>query len=262
MVKQVRRFALAGMLGMGLVVATAPKAQAVDIIGRYNFTLGNVKVTFGFIDWTTDPGAAQSTPPISGALSYGTYDVSTAAATRSGVFLGPEFSALGLGAAGSSPCPANPLCAPERIQDMTDPVTQGGDARNVPVGVGNTPNFFILAEQPTWHFTETFLTPGTAGLPFEITQVGSDLSITMHLSGFAFDTNGGAITNWTAVISAQYNNLTAAQLEAQVLAGTLPINSWSGTFEAVGAGVPEPATLLTFGTGALAAAIRRRRRMK
>jgi PEP-CTERM motif len=250
MVKQVRRFALAGMLGMGLVVATAPKAQAIDIVGRYNFTLGNVKVTFGFIDWTTDPGAATSTPPPSGVVTYGNYDVATAAATRTGVFSGAEFNTVNV--------PPNEL-----IQDMTDPTIWPGDARNVAVGADVTPDFFIIAEHPTWHFTETFLTPGTAGLPFEITPVGSDLSITMHVSGFAFDTAGGAITTWTAIISAQYNNLTPAQLEAAVIAGTLPINSWSGTFEAFApSAVPEPATLLTFGAGALAVIRKRRRTTK
>jgi hypothetical protein len=259
MVNQVRRFALASVLGIGMMVASAPQAQALVIEGRYNFTLGNVKVTFGMIDWTTDPGAATSPAPISGSLSYGTYDVATAAATRSGVFAGAEFGATGLGAGGSSPCPANPLCAPEMIQDMTDPTIWPGDARNVAVGADVTPNFFIIAEHPLWQFTETFLVPGTAGLPFTITQVGNDLSITMTVNGFANDGAGGPNTNWTAIISAQYTNMTPAELEREVIFGNLPINSWSGTFEATA--VPEPATLVTFGIGALAA-FRKRRSLK
>ena len=254
MVNQVRRFGLAAALGVGLMVATAPKAQAVDIVGHYEFTLGNVAVTFGMIDWTTEPGATTSPAPVSLALSYGTFDLSTAAATRTGVFSGAEFGAIGLGAGGAG-LPA----LPESIQDMTDPTIWAGDARNVAVGADVTPDFFILAEHPTWHFTETFLTPGTAGLPFVITQVGTNLSITMTVNGFAFDTNGGAITNWTAIISAQYTNMTEAELEAAVIAGTLPPRSWSGSFDATA--IPEPATLLTFGVGALAA-IRKRRSLK
>jgi len=79
----------------------------------------------------------------------------------------------------------------------------------------------------------------------------------MTVDGFAFDSaTPTLISHWTAVISAQYTDITEAQLEAEVLAGTLPNNSWSGTFTATA--VPEPATLLTFGFGALALVRKRR----
>jgi hypothetical protein len=250
MVNQVRRIALASALGLGMVVASAGQAHAVTIEGRYNFTLGNVDVTFGNIDWTTEPGATTDLHP-SPVRTYGTFDLSTALATRTGVFSGPEFGAIGFGALGTG-LPA----LPEKIQDMADPVLVGG-ADSVPIGAGFTPNFFQLAEHPNWIFNETFLEAGSAPtIPFVVTELGGQSSITITIHGIAFDTaTPGDISHWDAVISSQYN-LTAAELEAEVVAGTLPINSWSGTFTATA--VPEPATLLTFGFGALALVRKRR----
>lgn len=249
---QVRRIALASALGLGMVVASASQAHAVTIDGRYNFTLGNVKVTLGNIDWTTDPGATTDPPP-NLVRTYGTFDLATAAATRTGVFSGPEFGTLGEGVGGTG-LPA----LPEKIQDMSDPILRPGDANNVPIGAGFTPNFFQLAEHPNWIFNETFLDAGSApNIPFIVTEIDpNNSSITIGIHGVAFDTaTPGDVSHWDAVISAQYN-LSAAALEAEVLAGTLPINSWSGTFTSTS--VPEPATLLTFGFGALAVARKRR----
>ncbi len=253
MLSAMRRVAVLGAMSvMGLAAAAQP-AQAVEIVGRFNFTLGNVNITLGNVDWTVDPGATLDPPP-NAVATYGTFDIATAPATRTGVFSGPEFGAIGFGAAGTG-LPA----LPESIHDMSDPAgPYAGDANNVPVGASaGIPNFFLISEHPTWSFTETFLNPGTAGLPFILNQNGTNVDASITVSGFAVDSATPLlVSTWTAIISAQYTNTTVAAVIAQVIAGTLPINAWSGTFEATA--VPEPATLLTFGVGALVAARRRR----
>jgi hypothetical protein len=249
------RFSVIGLVALCALAGSATPAHAVEIVGRFNFTLGAVNVTLGNVDWTTEPGATLNPPP-NATPTYGTFDINTAAATRTGVFSGAEFSAIGFGSTGTG-LPA----LPESIRDISDPLLVG-DANSVPVGASaGIPNFFLISEQPTWNFTQTFLAPGTAGGPFLISQNGSNVDASISLNGYAWDSATPLLrSNWTAIISAQYTNTTVADVLAQVVAGTLPTNSWSGTFEATA--VPEPATLLTFGLGTLVAGAVRRRRAK
>jgi hypothetical protein len=229
----------------------------VEIVGRFNFTLGEVNVTLGNIDWTTDPGGVLNPPP-NVVKTYGSFDLATSIATRTGVFADPDFGAVGLG---PDLLPIDgfgvPPLEPEKIQDMSaNPV----DANYFPVGTPvSISSFLILAERPTWDFIATFLVPGTAGTPFLLSQNGNNVDASISINGRAVDSATPTLfSNWTAIISAQYTNTTVAAVLAAVIAGTLPVNTWSGTFEATP--IPEPMTLLTFGAGASALAAYRRRR--
>lgn len=250
------------LCGVLAILGFAAPARAELIQGSYNFTLGSVTVAlvggFGEIDWT---------PPVNvgvdGTPTYGTYEIDPDAG-RTGVFTHGDF---------------NTLNENELIQDMSE---NPGDANFVPQGPsGGVDDFFILTERPTWEFTETFLLPGQLGTPFFFVEQAGSTSVTIFLFGTAFDTvTPGLVSNWSAVISAQYVGWTIDELFNCLTTGSaggngtpspcaiygdgfaLPNNTWSGTFVAQAAAIPEPATLLTFGLGTALLAAHRRRRAK
>lgn len=239
---KLRSMLFGGLLAVaGLALATP--AHAAFIVGDANFTLGAVTVSTGEIDFTPpfNPGV-DATP------TYGGFDVQSGA-FRSGVFTNPLFGGADV--------------LTDFIRDLS---SNPGDANFVPVGAGNTPNFLVFPDFPTWRFTETFLQPGInvgpVATPFIFTQIGPNVTVSMSMNGIAFDTTTPTqISAWTLVISAQFTNTNAANLINIITSGgTLPDNSWSGTFSA--SAVPEPATLVTFGLGSMYLARRRRNQKK
>ena len=120
----------------------------------------------------------------------------------------------------------------------------------VPFGPGNTPNFLSIGG---FNFVETnFLpescTPSTTQLcigGFQFGQAGSNVTVTVVLSGTVANTDGtGNISNWTDVITGQYNSTTIANVFAAATSTTgIDTNAWSGSVAIVGAAVPEPGTL-------------------
>jgi hypothetical protein len=228
-----------GLLAAG-VLALATPAHAELIVGSASFTLGGVVVSAGEIDWVdplnTGPDATKT---------YGDFDVQ-ANTLRTGVFAQPVFNTTGLPA--------------ELIQDMSN---NPADANYVPVGnSAGVSDFLVFTDKPTWQFTETFLQPGALpGAPFVFTPGASGTTVSINLAGIAYDTATPNLQSaWTLVISAQYNQDIPTLIALVQGGGTLPSNSWSGTFNATA--VPEPATLLTFGLGSLFLARRRKKNNK
>jgi len=236
-----------------LLLTPATKAFAEPIEGLFNFTLGNVDVFvlggFGYVDWNPPLN-----PPPNAVRTYGLFDIDPNAA-RTLAFASPDFSTL------------NGPDGTEKIQDLTQ---NPADANYVPIGLsGGIVNFLQISERPNWTFTELFLAPGDGGTPFSFSQQCNPITNTcntgasLFFAGTGFDSITGITSLWTATISAQYTNFSIAQLLAAAVAGTLPNNSWSGTFEAIQvSNIPEPATMLTFGAGAALLAARRRRQIK
>jgi hypothetical protein len=225
--------ALGAVASMAMGFSTA--ADAALITGRFNATFGTVIAGTGEVDWAppADPGPA----PI-GSPTYGSFEVNPVVASRSGSFLDPVFSALP---------------SPGLVQDLSNNIADGN---YVPVGAfAPIANFLQLSEKPNWQFNATHLEAGSLpGTPFVIAQNGANVSVTLSVNGFACDTGANTICNqmdaattsvWTMIFSTQYTNTNVADVIAALGAGSLPENTWSGTFEAFA--MPEPGSLALVG---------------
>lgn len=236
--KSIIAAALVGSLSLG----TSNIANATPVIGLTNLTFGAVTISLGEIDWN---------PPLNPGLdlvpTYGAFTVSPINTTGS-------FSTLGL--------------TTGTVQDMS---ANAADANYVPIGVQPTPvdNFLNFAAQPGWLFSLTFLADGNvlgATSPYQLTQVGSNVSATISMNGTVCDTEGDGIcdatddvTLWTGIFSAQYTNTTIEELAALIIGGqTLDNNTWSATIEATA--IPEPSNLALIGLGLMGLAGLRKRK--
>jgi hypothetical protein len=251
MMKKMSRFMVMGALMGAFVTISAAPAAAVTIVGRFNQTFGTVIVSLGELDFTpVNPG-------LDGVPTSGSFQVEDNEGSRTGVFNLPADPTFDV------------MPSPGTIGDLS---SNPADANYVPVptpGGFTRPNYITLAEKPTWQFTLTELVQGQDILgqpsPFLFTQLGPNVSVSIVMNGTAVDVGSGdPMSRWTQIVSAQYTNTTVANLIAIVTAGgSLPENTWSGTFEATAIPeVPEPATLLTFGAGSAILALRRRRAAK
>ena len=95
--------------------------------------------------------------------------------------------------------------------------------------------------------------------PFGFVPNANGTAVILGMTGLVFDTATPGITNqWTGVWTTQVN-MSLADIFTIIEAGGTIQNSYSGT-KITASGVPEPATLLTFGFGSLALARYRRRK--
>ena len=225
-------------------LAIAAPVQAAYIIGHVNTTTGNdendgVIVESGNVDWTQPRNDPPNTDP-----TYGEFFFS---GIRTGSFSVLQNPTLGGG--------------PFLIQDLSGDSTDGN---YTPVGFSAGISDFLqfTGGGSTWQFVETFLQPGNLDptTPFVFSADSpTTSSVKISIFGYAYDINTPTqISTWTYIASAQFTE-SLGSLLARAAAGPIE-TSWSGSLDVQA--VPEPATLLTFGLGAMYLARRRRNQKK
>ena len=236
---KVSRFLLVAVAVLGVTVS----ASAAPITGTLNIT-GSVQVNQTTIDWI----------PIAGG--EGIFNM---------VFPGTEYFADIY----------NPAVNPPYIGSATDLVGQA-------LPLANFLNDFQTPD-PTYSdlsFTLTDIVDPTAPTctgsegvnqtcslgSFTLTQTATGVAVSFNVAGFFIDpTEGDFGSNLaTGVYTTQLNTPavdTIAEVRAILLSGNSIQSSYSATYTVLPTPIPEPATLVTFGTGSFLLAAHKRRKM-
>ena len=245
--------------GVAITLMFSAVMGATPITGGFGttaagvLTFANAANTMHFIDWCpTDP-----TSPPTGSGSCG-------------VATGGTGTLLAQGGSGSflslSTTPSTGT-----IKDLVD----NGSAppfTTFPVGVPVTiNNLLTITTLPQFNFQAQMLVPETCAPsanvqcigPFILTQVGSNVTVSLAITGTVLDTSGTLTpANFSDVISGQFNNTSIGTVASAALStGGIFSNTWSGSVTTTATTVPEPSTIY-FACGALLAGFgfaRRRR---
>jgi hypothetical protein len=226
-----RKAILVTLLIVGVTAVIPTRAQAVPIEGTLDIA-GAVRVTTGgLIDWLPPIGGGFGTPTVQPTtIGYFTpligFTIREADLNAAAFPAGPPGTFAPL--SGFQTAPGTPLPGLNFTLTAIDPCEVG-------CGFGFAPQFNVL-------FT------------------GGNTSVIMNTRGFVTDSNNpGEIANWVGQFTAQFPGTTPAQLIAQLVAQGQIDTSFSASKISTAEVIPEPATLLTFATGAALLAWRRRR---
>jgi hypothetical protein len=222
------RFGGLVLLPAALMLATA-LASASPIYGEFGFSGPGVMVFnslgAGYIEFCTD-----ADPSCSSASATGDFGVS-----------GPgtgSFSVLTTGGAGA-------------IDNVTDTAPPVSPFTYLPVGVPvGIDDYLVLTAFPTWDFQANVLVPASCPStstqmclgPFELSQDGPNVSVTMDVFGTLINTADGSDSDFDLAFTGQYLNTTipAVETAGESLAGAFS-DSWAATAEA--SPTPEAGTM-------------------
>jgi PEP-CTERM motif len=145
------------------------------------------------------------------------------------------------------------------------------DSTNQPVDTFfSLPNFETFVDSATLHFDLTFINKCTAcatgftNSPFNFSNDINGTTVTMNMSGLVTDTIAGGFLDlrWTGIWTAQFPGQTIAEVLADLAANGFVETTFSASKITVTTAVPEPLTLVLFGTGTAILAARARSRKR
>jgi hypothetical protein len=250
---------------VGALALYATEAQAAGISGLLaidNAAGGGVTVTPTTITWLPPCCSGSGGEFLVGATSTGSF-----ASLTTG-------NALNLNTTNEPVGAAFPLGAPI-VDHATDAAVQAVEGNVLPgflTFTGGTPltlQFDLNFIQPgVFTSTDCGMSPApgqTCTLPgtaFDFVNTSATSStVSINLSGFVRDTaNPSELSTFTGLYQTTFSNLNFQQVIAQLESTGGITSTYSGTFNATVAAIPEPVTMMTFGTGVALIARRLRRR--
>jgi hypothetical protein len=238
--------ALPGFLSAAFLNGNFGQAPVAGSDGIVAFQLGTGAGAIGYLDFCP-PGTTDPTGPFTGC--------GTATSTGTGTY----------NVTGATGLPAAFTGATGTILDLANNSGGLSGFTDFPVGVPgqNIANFLTVG---AYSFKGTLFETATGCQVciggFGFNQVGGNVTITVTFDGTVTNIDGsGNTSNFTDIITAQYNSTTIAAVLAAATSSTgVFTNAWSGSVSIVG--TPEPGTLGLLGSSLIGLSLLLRRKVR